>query len=443
MADLILAEDGEHSLFSASGAARWAGCVGSLAFTKDMVRASSSYADEGTAAHAVAKATLENRLVNGPIASAAAYMGQVITIRGVGYEVNDEMVRAVDEYADTCAIFARDCHTKLVEQRLQYHRLLGVAPEEGFGTGDFVAFNDRTIQVHDFKYGKGERVDAEGNDQMVLYAAGALDKYELVADFEEVIMAIHQPRIGHFDEWRLSVGELRERVDWLAQQAQQAKRLFVAGFRDEVDALEALTPSYKACRWCDGKVTCPARKAEVLATVASADSAKPADFADLTVAPKAEVQAYGANFLGHAFALADQIEDWIKAVRGEVERRVLGGQQVADPDGGFLKVVEGKKGNRAWANDVEAAAAAKRLGVSMIAPPPPPTPKSPAALEKEVGKAVFAANFAKLITRAPGPRSVARAADPRPPYEGAAKPDAFANLDAPPAQGAPRHPFRD
>ena len=58
----------------------------------------------------------------------------------------------------------------------------------------------------------------------------------------------------------------------------------------------------------------------------------------------------GDNYLPIAMAKVGMVEDWCKAVRAEVERRLLAGQNV---DG--YKLVEGKRGPRKWsdADDIE------------------------------------------------------------------------------------------
>jgi hypothetical protein len=59
----------------------------------------------------------------------------------------------------------------------------------------------------------------------------------------------------------------------------------------------------------------------------------------------------GDNYLSMAMAKVGLVEDWCKGVRAEVERRLLAGQKI---DG--FKLVEGRKGNRKWANEAEVEA---------------------------------------------------------------------------------------
>jgi len=67
------------------------------------------------------------------------------------------------------------------------------------------------------------------------------------------------------------------------------------------------------------------------------------EFSDFT--PETVDMQTGDNYLPIAMAKVGMVEDWCKAVRAEVERRLLAGQTV---DG--YKLVEGKRGPRKWAD---------------------------------------------------------------------------------------------
>lgn len=105
-----------------------------------------------------------------------------------------------------------------------------------------------------------------------------------------------------------------------------------------------LNPGEKQCRFCKAKATCPALRAEVADVVHEAATLD--DFADLV--PQVPDSQTGDNYLSVAMSKVDVVEQWCKAVRAEVERRLLAGQTVEG-----YKLVEGKRGNRKWA-DAEA-----------------------------------------------------------------------------------------
>ena len=113
--------------------------------------------------------------------------------------------------------------------------------------------------------------------------------------------------------------------------------------------------------------------------------------------------------LAAAMSRVDLVEQWCKAIRAEVERRLLN----AEPVPGF-KLVEGRKSNRSWTDEAEAAKLLKSFKLNrdqmydwkLI---------SPTSAEK-VLKAE-PANWKALnavIHRADGKPSVASATDKRP-----------------------------
>jgi hypothetical protein len=109
-----------------------------------------------------------------------------------------------------------------------------------------------------------------------------------------------------------------------------------------------LRPAEKACKFCRAKATCPALRAEVSVAVHDQSAASPEEFTDLMLSP---VQGQSpdvddAGWLAACLAKVDLIEDWCKAIRAEVERRMLAGDNVPG-----YKLVEGKQGNRAWTDE--------------------------------------------------------------------------------------------
>lgn len=167
-----------------------------------------------------------------------------------------------------------------------------------------------------------------------------------------------------------------------------------------------LNPGEKQCRFCKAKATCPALRAEVTNAVGG-EPATADDFAQFM--PIDTTDGIGDNYLSMAMDKVGLVEDWCKAIRAEVERRLLRGTEVP----GF-KLVEGKQGNRAWVDQAKAEAALKALRVKaddmydkkLI---------SPTTAEKLLKTdAKKWAKLQELITRASGKPSVAPATDKRP-----------------------------
>lgn len=95
----------------------------------------------------------------------------------------------------------------LIEQRLDYSKYV----TDGFGTGDCVIIADGTLNIVDYKHGKGVEVSALDNPQMKLYALGALELFDSIYDIENITMTIYQPRIANISTCSVPMGEL---IDW-------------------------------------------------------------------------------------------------------------------------------------------------------------------------------------------------------------------------------------
>jgi len=158
---------------------------------------------------------------------------------------------------------------------------------------------------------------------------------------------------------------------------------------------EKLVPSPKGCQWCRAKATCPALREDVLA-----------DF-DVVVPETAD-----EDDLARVMANADMIENWVKAVRAEVERRLLAGTPVRG-----YKLVQGKRGNRQWESPevAEATLKAMRIKHDMMYDYKLASPTSIEKLVKadEIGPRQWT-KIQTLITQSAGQPSVAPESDKRP-----------------------------
>ncbi|MDW5428984.1 DUF2800 domain-containing protein, partial [Acinetobacter baumannii] len=109
-------------------------------------------------------------------------------------------------------------------------------------------------------------------------------------------------------------------------------------------------PGEKQCHWCKAKATCPALQKHLVETIAG-------EFEDLTeldlqeeiTNATAQVPSLENEQLSRMYAVIPLLEGWIKAVDSTVHQKMHAGEAIP----GF-KMVQGKKGNRAWADAEEA-----------------------------------------------------------------------------------------
>ncbi len=314
---------GYHAKLSPSGAHRWMRCPGSVALEAQYPEDKAGvHAAEGTLAHMLASDYLEHLdFLGGAGPHPFARVGETHEVDGYTFTVDRIMAEYVDDYIRLVRDYARR-GMLLVERRVPIGFI--TAEEGATGTSDAIVADteNKVLYVVDLKYGMGVRVDAADNEQLMMYALGALDLCEHLGEFEEVCMLIHQPRLNHVAEHWITVAELQAFGENAAAAAEATR---------QPDA--RLEPGEKQCRFCKAKFECPAMKAMVEETVDHiAPGVSADDFADL-----------GDNSLSIAMGRVDQIEQWCRAVRAEVERRLVAGQDVPG-----YKLVEGRRGNRAW-----------------------------------------------------------------------------------------------
>ena len=304
----------QHARLGASNAHRWLICPGSVEAEKGMADTTSWHATEGSAAHELAEACLDNG------GSPFDWVGYPM-IEYNAVTVTNEMANAVQQYIDYVEGIGGE---QEYERRVSYNDWV----LHGFGTADCIALNGSHLHVVDLKYGKGVQVDAEQNPQGMLYALGAYNDYSPFATIDDVTISIVQPRLDHISEWTISVTDLLAWADWVAERAQAA-----------MQPNAPRNPGEKQCQFCKAKAVCPALREYTHSIVAR-------EFDDLDgLAPPNELSD---EQLREALSAKKLIESWLGAVEEHVKTRLDKGESFP----GF-KLVAGRSVRR-W-SDAEQA----------------------------------------------------------------------------------------
>lgn len=209
---------GNHALLGASSAHRWLICPPIARLEEQFKDRGSSFAEEGTAAHELAELALAKRF-------------KLMATRSVNTKL--KKFRSENIYYDQSMEDYVEAYCDLVEERINHYQDAVIELEqkvdftkwvpEGFGTSDVVVLADNTIEIIDLKYGKGVPVDAYLNPQLMLYALGAVDKYDIIYEFETVRMTIVQPRLDNVSTFEIDKEELLYWADnYVAPRAAQA-----------------------------------------------------------------------------------------------------------------------------------------------------------------------------------------------------------------------------
>jgi hypothetical protein len=371
-------------MLSASGSARWLECTPSAHFELQFPKKTSAYADEGTAAHELCELAARYWLKE---ISEMDYENKRDEL-AKGQYYNAEMQECANDYAmfinDTYKSAKQNCSYAIVELEVEGLDFSKWAPE-GFGTGDCIIIADDVLEIIDFKYGKGVRVEAENNPQMRLYALGALQQYGDIYDIRRVRMSIIQPRINNqpsTDE--ISVEEL---MDWAETYVKPRAALAFAGEGE-------FSPSEDTCKFCRAKEQCKARADVNLALFDDAP-----DSLLLTVEEAGQILAKAAD-----------IKAWLKDLENLVMQSLFDGTPVEG-----WKIVEGRS-NRKYADEDKVAKAMLKAGYndaviyerSLI---------TLTAMEKAFGKKKVGEILSDLIVKPPGKPKLVESSDKRPEFK--------------------------
>ena len=374
---------GKHALLSPSAAHRWMNCTAAPLLEKDVEDKGSTFAEEGTLAHAYCAKKLKE------------FLGLSVDEEKAEIAQLDEQYHSgeMDEYTDTYKTIvlekfnAARAKTKdaqlLVEVKLDFSHYV----PDAFGTSDAIIIADGVMEVIDFKYGKGVKVSAVENPQMMIYALGAWDLFNFEYDIRKVRMTIVQPRIDNLSEFELDAADL---INWAVDELQPKANEAYAGGKQKPG---------NWCQFCKVKANCKALSSMCIeAQQANPDPRKISkEVMESTILP-----------------LLSTFKTWLTGVEEYSLEQALSGVQYQ----GF-KIVEGRS-IRKITNSTAVMELLGKEGFAKEAYIKPTELRSITDLEKLIGKKRFGAICAEYINKPQGKPTLVPESDKRPAFNQAA-----------------------
>ncbi len=393
-----------HAILSASSAERWLNCTAAPRYEEQFPETTSEYAEEGRLTHSICELKVLKKFTTA--INQRTYTNRLNKLKK-DTRYAEEMERTSDIYLEHLTEKAMGYDAPpLVNAEVKVD-LTDYIPE-GFGTCDCVMIGGDTLDITDYKHGKGVPVSAVNNPQMRLYALGALIKYEPFYGgmIKNVRTTIIQPRAMSEDDRitseTLSVAELKawgESIKPIAQKAYSGFGEFKSG---------------EHCRFCRGRAQCRARSETYTALEDFKDALLP------TPENLAQVEQDGQDGIPTPAVLTNaEIGDLltrgksILAWYNDLENYALGAVLKGEDIPGW-KAVAGRS-NRTF-TDQDAALASVIASGYDEALVYERKPKTLTALESLMGKKEFAEKIGAFIIKPPGKPTLAPASDKREPY---------------------------
>lgn len=255
-----------HAVLSASSAERWLTCTPSARFEQTKKDRTSSYADEGTLAHDIAELFIKAEL--------ELVDDEYYTFAMDGFRDSEYFNQSMLDYCAEYSSYVIDkfnqakAHTKDAVLYTEQQIDLSAYIPEGFGHVDNMIIANHTLHIIDLKYGQGILVSCENNKQMMCYALGGLEKFDLLYDIKQVEMTIYQPRLNNISTWSLPVSEL---LIWAETILKPTAQIAFKGLGEYVPG--------KHCQFCRAKARCRAL-ADYNTQLARKIFSKPAELSD-------------------------------------------------------------------------------------------------------------------------------------------------------------------
>lgn len=378
----------KHALLSASSASRWLNCTPSAVLESKVKQVSSSYADEGTVAHALAELELRKQF---SLITNLQYQTEFAEIEKSEY-YNDSMEDYISDYV--VFIVERYNEYKRPALFLEQHLSLEHYIPFGFGTSDVNIISENILDVIDLKYGKGYAVSAVNNDQMKVYALGAYHEFSYMGDIKKIRMTIYQPRIANYSTHEILVDEL---IQWGLSKLKPIAKIAYDGKGD--------LKAGEWCKFCKVKATCRAF------TSAQLELAK-LEFDDLESEEKITSDSTKLSDEEIAMILkkSDEFKSWITSIeKYALDQAIHNNKKWAG-----LKLVTGRS-NRKYLDEnkiIELLKKKKYDENDIMQKKIMPISK----MEKFLGIEIFTKLLSKYVIKPMGALTLTNISDPRPEY---------------------------
>ena len=367
----------DHALLSPSGSHRWMNCTPSARLEEHILGGTSAAAEEGTVAHELAEYALD-KYIKGEYLPLLDELPVPKEIAANKY-YSSEMDKYVTDYVCyVCDIFEVCGDAKMyLERKFDLTSYVN----DCFGSCDCAIEGTNILNIIDLKYGKGVRVEAKDNTQLMMYALGVLRSLspKRQAEIETIKMHIAQVRLGNYEVFEMSARDL---THWGIHKLRPTAEKAWAGQGNAVVCSH--------CKFCKFKPQCRAQRDALINEFET----------------HGETKALTLDEIGDVLSKADMFTDWLSSVKAHAMAEALSGKTVKG-----WKLVEGRS-VRVITDEDEAV---KRLSELGFEPDSLKNHKLKGIgdLEKMVGKKPLAATLDELIIKPKGAPTLALESDKR------------------------------
>lgn len=367
----------EHALLSPSGSHRWMHCTPSARLEENLPESTSAAAEEGTVAHELAEYALDMYLKGEYL----PLLDELPTPKEISESkyYSSEMDKYVTDYiCYVCDIFEMCDNAKMyLERKFDLTSYVN----DCFGSCDCAIEGTNILSIIDLKYGKGVRVEAKDNTQLMMYALGVLRSLspKRQAEIETIKMHIAQVRLGNYEVFEMSARDL---THWGIHKLRPIAEKAWAG--------QGNTVAGSHCKFCKFKPQCRAQRDALVSEFEA----------------HGETKALTLDEIGDILLKADMFTDWLSSVKSHAMAEALSGKTVKG-----WKLVEGRS-VRVITDEEEAV---KRLSDLGFDPDSLKNHKLKGIgdLEKIVGKRLLAVTLDGVIVKPKGAPTLALESDKR------------------------------